>query len=90
VFRDGGWDKARLRAELLAVLTTHGSELVRGAGDCAEGLPEFLADASVPKFTPEGLLIVHAGGTAGLFSAIVGGWINGEGGSQPVTVEVKT
>jgi hypothetical protein len=88
VFRDAGWDKERLRKELLALLTVPGSELVRGAGDCAEGLPEFLADANVPKFGPEGLLIVHAGGAAGLFSSIIGGWVNGEAGSRPVTKEV--
>ena len=90
VFRDAGWDKARLRKELLELLTTPGSELVQGAGDCAEGLPDFLADATVTKFQPEGLLIVHAGGTAGLFSSIIGGWINGEGGSRPVTLEVRS
>jgi hypothetical protein len=90
VFRDAGWDKARLRKELLELLTTHGSELVQGAGDCAEGLPAFLADATVTKFLPDGLLIVHAGGTAGLFSSIIGGWINGESGSRPTTVEVRS
>jgi hypothetical protein len=42
----------------------------------------------VPKFRPDGLWFVHAGGRAGLFSAIIGGWINGPGGSQPVTREV--
>jgi hypothetical protein len=88
VFRDAGWDKARLRKELLELLTVPGADLVRGAGGCAEGVPEFLADANVPKFRPEGLLIVHAGGRAGLFSSIIGGWINGEAGSEPVTKEV--
>jgi hypothetical protein len=43
----------------------------------------------VPKFLPEGLLIVHAGGSAGLFSAVIGGWARGAIGSQPVTREVK-
>jgi hypothetical protein len=90
VFREAGWDKARLRKELLELLTVHGSELVRGAGECAEGLPEFLAGAAVTKFQPEGLLIVHAGGRAGLFSSIIGGWINGDAGSRPVTLEVKS
>jgi hypothetical protein len=33
-------------------------------------------------------LIVHAGGGAGLFSAIVGGWVSGAVGSEPVTMEV--
>jgi hypothetical protein len=89
VFRDAGWSKARLRDELLALLTIPGTELVRGAGDCAEGVPEALAGASWPKFRPDGLWFVHAGGRAGMFSAIIGGWINGETGSQPVTREVS-
>jgi len=88
VFREGGWSKARLRDELLTLLTIDGAELVRGAGGCEEGIPEALGGASWPKFRPDGLLFVHAGGTAGMFSAIIGGWINGETGSQPVTWEV--
>jgi hypothetical protein len=89
VFCDGGWDKARLRKELLELLTLPGAELVRGAGGIAEGLPEAFAGADLPKFRPDGLLIVHAGGRAGLFSSIIGGWVNGETGSQPVTMEVR-
>ncbi|MCU1450952.1 MAG: uncharacterized protein JWP02_3122 [Acidimicrobiales bacterium] len=88
VFRDGGWSKTRLREELLALLTVPGEQLVKGAGGCDEGLPTALAGAAWPKFRPDGLWFVHAGGTAGMFSAIIGGWINGETGSQPVTREV--
>ncbi len=47
------------------------------------------ADVRIPKFFPDGLLIVHAGGRAGLFSAVIGGWARGAIGSQPVTWEVK-
>ncbi|HEY8643283.1 MAG TPA: thioredoxin family protein [Candidatus Dormibacteraeota bacterium] len=85
VFRDAGWSKARLREELDRLLMLEGAEMVRGAGGMAEGIPEDLAGGSIPKFRPGGLLIVHAGGTAGLFSAIVGGWVSGAAGSQPVT-----
>jgi len=46
------------------------------------------AGAGIPKFVPEGLLIVHAGGGAGLFSAVIGGWVRGSIGSVPVTREV--
>jgi hypothetical protein len=46
-------------------------------------------DADIPKYAPDGILIVHAGGTAGLFSAVIGGWVRGTIGSQPVTKEVK-
>ena len=45
--------------------------------------PSTFASSTLPKFRPGGLLIVHAGGGAGLFSAIIGGWANGETGSQP-------
>jgi hypothetical protein len=88
VFADGGWSKARLREELLSLLTVPGEELVKGAGGCDEGIPEALGEAAWPKFRPDGLWFVHAGGTAGMFSAIIGGWINGETGSKPVTREV--
>jgi hypothetical protein len=89
VFREAGWSKSRVRDELLTLLQLDGDEVVRGAGGIAEGLPEGLAGATVPKFGDDGLLLVHAGGGAGLFSAIIGGWINGPGGSQPVTREVR-
>jgi hypothetical protein len=90
VFRDAGWTKARLRQELEALLAIPGTELVQGAGGIAEGLPERFAGMTLPKFRPGGLLIVHAGGTAGLFSAIIGGWVSGAVGSEPVTMEVRT
>ena len=53
------------------------------------GPPSDPAQIPVPKFTPDGLLIVHAGGSAGLFSAVIGGWARGAIGSQPVTREVR-
>ena len=90
IFREAGWSKARLREELLTLLTKPGTEMVRGALGCAEGMPESLVDADIPKYTPDGLLIVHAGGGAGLFSAVIGGWVRGEIGSTPVTREVGT
>jgi hypothetical protein len=88
VFREAGWSKSRLREELLANLKLDGNDVVRGADGIAEGLPQALEGATVPKFADDGLLLVHAGGGAGLFSAIIGGWVNGPAGSQPVTKEV--
>jgi hypothetical protein len=85
VFGEAGWSKARLREEIINLLMLPGAELVRGAGGCAEGMPPEFATGSFPKFLPTGLLFVHAGGTAGLFSSIIGGWKNGPAGSQPVT-----
>jgi hypothetical protein len=88
VLADDGWDRQRLLDELHARLQIHGSDLVTGAHGMAEGVPDHLADAVLPKFRPDGILVVHAGGEAGLFSAIIGGWANGDIGSRPVTVEV--
>lgn len=43
-------------------------------------------EAMIPKFpSPEEILIVVAGGTAGRFSAIIPGWMGGEMGSRPTT-----
>ena len=89
VFADAGWDRERILAELHGRLQFPGTELVRGAGGIAEGVPEYLADRTLPKFRPDGLLLAYAGGGAGLFSAIVAGWANGTVGSTPVTREVR-
>src|SRR5205085_2932798 len=88
IYREAGWDKARVKAELHTLLQTPGAELVRGAGGIAEGVPEGLAGTTLPKFRPDGLWLVHAGGTAGLFSSIIGGWVGGKTGSEMVTKEV--
>ena len=90
VFHEAGWTKTRLLEELTARLQLPGEELIRGAGGIAEGLPEAFRDHTVPKFRDGGLLIVHAGGGAGLFSAIIGGWASGAAGSAPVTKEIDS
>ena len=89
VFADAGWTKPRLLERLGELLQIPGEELVRGAGGMAEGLPERFRDATLPKFRPGGLMVVHCGGRAGLFSAIIGGWANGAIGSQPVMKEIR-
>ena len=89
VFLEAGWSKARLLEELTQLLMLPGDEMVAGAGGIAEGLPAAMAGKPVPKFRPGGLLIVRAGGGAGLFSAIIAGWAaSGPVGSIPVTKEI--
>jgi hypothetical protein len=51
-------------------------------------LPDEALSARIPKFLPGNLRIVHAGSGAGLFSAILGGWLTGPTGSQMVTKEI--
>jgi hypothetical protein len=87
-YRDAGWDRARFLAELTEYLMFGTDEIIAGADGIEDGLPPGLAGHRLPKFRPGGLLVVHAGGPAGLFSAIIGGWINGPGGSDPVTREI--
>jgi len=66
---------------------------VRGADGIAEGIEErFVPDpsAQVPKFaSKDQILLAHAGGDAGLFSMVYGGWVAGEIGSAPVTRSVE-
>jgi hypothetical protein len=91
IFRDGGWDRRRITAELHAACARPGRDVVRGAHGIGEGVPESRAgEAAVPKFHPDGLLLVRAGGPAGLYSAILSGWTGGRAvdDSQPVTREI--
>ena len=85
VYAEAGWGRERLLSELHARLQIPGAELIRGALDMAEGLPPKFADRTVPKFKAGGILLAHAGGGAGLFSSVIGGWANGAMGSTPVT-----
>jgi hypothetical protein len=88
-FREAGWSKARLYEELYRLCEIPGEELVAGAKGIAEGGPASLAGKTVNKFRPGGLMIVRAGGGAGMFSGIIAGWSSGPRGSMPVTREVK-
>ena len=90
VFAEAGWSKQRLADRLHELLMIPGKELVRGADGIAEGLPESVAELTLPKFKPGGILIVHCGGGAGLFSAMIGGWASGAIGSQPVLREIRS
>ena len=89
VFLEAGWSKARLHDELTALLQLPGDEIVVGAQGIAEGVPAALAGKTIPKFRPGGLFIVRAGGQAGLFSAVIAGWVaSGPIGSTPVSKEI--
>lgn len=93
-FAAEGWDRARLRAELFSHLQMSASENASGAGSITEGIPSAIATAmgerGLQKFRNDGLLIVHCGGDAGMFSAVIGGWVNGAEGSEPITKEITS
>jgi len=88
---DEGWSKQDVRQFLFTTVRRPYRELAPGP-EGAEGsrlrfdptprAPEEL----VPKFpSPEEVMVVVAGGTAGRFSAAIPGWLGGKHGSQPVT-----
>ncbi len=90
VFREAGWSKQRLRAELDQLLAMPGHELMPGVGGMQQGMPLSMKDQIIPKIRPGGLHIVHVGGNAGRFSAIISGWVSsGATGSSAVTVAVR-
>ena len=89
VFRQGGWSKQDLRNALHEELVTPGADLIRGANDVAEGMPARFKDKLLNKFRDDGLHIVSTGGKAGMFSAIISGWVaTGERGSQIVSQKI--
>ena len=91
VFREARWTKARFRQALDEALTVEGRAMVAGAAGIDEGMPAPLSRKRLRKFRPGGLLIVHAGGGAGMWSAIITGWAgSGPKGSVPVTLAIKS
>jgi hypothetical protein len=91
IYREAGWSKKQVLARIQELCRTPARELARGAGGIAEGLPlpPAALDGEIPKFRPGGLLLVHCGGRAGLFSSVIGGWANGTIGSQPTWREIR-
>ena len=67
-----------------------GEKVAAGADGVAEGMPPSRAGQRIPKFHPGALLLVRAGGPAGLFSAVLSGWPGGRlfEESHPVTREI--
>ena len=89
VLRTNGWHKQDLLQAIHDELVTPGAELISGTGGIAEGMPDRLKDKLLSKFREDGLHIVTAGGTAGMFSAIISGWVaSGERGSQLVSQRI--
>lgn len=91
IYREAGWDRKRIERALYEATVRPGAELVAGADGVGEGIAASRAGEQVPKFFEDGLMIVRAGGPAGLFSAILPGWLAGRKREelQPVTKEVK-
>jgi len=92
IYREAGWDRKRIERALYEATIRPGSEILAGADGVGEGVPASRANEQVPKFHEDGLMVVRAGGKAGLFSAILPGWLAGRNRAelQLVTKEVKS
>ncbi|HXV62363.1 MAG TPA: thioredoxin [Vicinamibacteria bacterium] len=89
VFREAGWSKEKLKERLFELLTFPFEEVARGTNGMAEGMPDAFRGRALTKFRPGGLLVVYCGGSAGLFSSIIGGWASGPRGSEPTMREIR-
>ena len=90
VLRESDWTKPNLKQALYDELKTPGADIIRGKDGIAEGMPEKFKDIILNKFRDDGLHIVGAGGKAGMFSAIISGWLaSGEKGSQMVSQQIN-
>jgi hypothetical protein len=92
IYKEAGWDRKRIERALYEATIRPGSELIAGKDGVGEGIPASRAGEQVPKFHEDGLMVVRAGGPAGLFSAILPGWLAGRNRTelQLVTKKVKS
>ena len=92
IYRESGRDRKRIERALYEATIRPGTELVAGKDGVGEGIPASRAGENVPKFHEDGLMVVRAGGKAGLFSAVLPGWLAGRNRLelQPVTKEIKS
>jgi hypothetical protein len=93
IFKEAGWTRAQVQQRLHELTHSPAGSLVRGAGGSPEGIePQWVSDPEMPvaKFAaPDRILLAYAGGDAGLFSMVFGGWAAGEIGSAPVTRSIQ-
>ncbi len=91
IYKEAGWGRREIEKALYEATLRPGREILAGLNGIGEGVPLSRADEMIPKFHDDGLLVVRAGGPAGLFSAILPGWLAGRNKAelQWVTKAVK-
>ncbi len=91
VFDQAGWSKADATAALHAASRIHGQDLGMGTDNKAPRVADVAAGQTLPKFRDGGIQLLRAGGDAGMFSAIIPGWLmKGALGTDPVTREINS
>jgi len=90
VFDEAGWSKVKATAALHERLQIPGKDLGMGTDDSDAIKAPAPTAGLVPKFRDGGLQLIRAGGNAGLFTAIIPGWLmKGPLGTDPVTQEIN-
>ncbi len=90
VFHDGGWGRAQIVEALHKYSAQQGKDMTAGLGGIAMGIVSSRADETVPKFRdPKGIIVIRAGGPAGLHSVFLPGWAAKADEVGPVTREVR-
>ena len=92
IYQEAGWGRREIEKALYEATIRPGRDILAGLHGVGEGVPASRAEEMIPKFHDDGLLVVRAGGPAGLFSAILPGWLAGRNKAelQLVTKQVNT
>jgi hypothetical protein len=77
IYKEAGWGRREIEKALYEATIRPGSEILSGLDGIGEGVPASRSDEMIPKFHDDGLLVVRAGGPAGLFSGVLPGWLAG-------------
>ena len=91
----GGWSKQDIKRFLFDMIRRPYRELAAGPDGAESTRLAFeqsphAPDEPIPKFpSPEEIMVIVAGGTAGRFSVAIPGWLGGKHGSQPVTRPIR-
>ena len=77
IYQEAGWGRREIERALYQATIRPGREILAGTHGIGEGVPQNRAEELIPKFHEDGLVVVRAGGPAGLFSGILPGWLAG-------------
>ena len=77
IYQEAGWGRREIERALYEATIRPGREILAGINGIGEGVPPNRAEELIPKFHEDGLVVVRAGGPAGLFSGILPGWLAG-------------
>ena len=91
IYKEAGWGRREIEKALYEATIRPGREILAGLNGIGEGVPASRADEMIPKFHDDGLVVVRAGGPAGLFSGLLPGWLAGRNKTelQLVTKAIK-